>query len=56
MATGPSLEPYLRARNVDPSLIPSNTPRGIRRPTQVNVEETDFNDFLHRLLTLLISP
>jgi hypothetical protein len=52
----PSLEPYLRARNVDPSLIPSNPPRGIRRPTPAKVQESDFSDFLHRLVTLALSP
>lgn len=52
----PSLEPYLRARNVDPSLIPSNPPRGIRRPTPARVQETEFTDFLQWLLTLAISP
>jgi len=52
----PSLEPYLRARNVDPSLIPSNPPRGIRRPTPAKIQESDFSVFLHRLVTLALSP
>ena len=56
MSNNPSLEPYLRARNVDPSLVPSNTPRGLRRSNQVKVEESDFTDFLKRLLRLAFSP
>jgi hypothetical protein len=56
MTSEPSLEPYLRARNVDPSLIPSNPPRGIRKPTTVQVQETDFADFVQWLFTLLVSP
>lgn len=57
MTSNPSLEPYLRARSVDPTLIPSMTPRGIRKAhPQVQTQETDFTDFLHGLVNLAVSP
>ena len=56
MSGNPSLEPYLRARNVDPTLIPSNPPRGLRKTSHVQVQETDFTDFLQHLVTLAVSP
>lgn len=54
----PSLEPYLRARVINPSLIPSHPPRIARtqiRPTD-DTGDTDFLDFLRSLLRLAFSP
>jgi hypothetical protein len=54
---GASFEPYLRARNADPSLIPSHPIRGIRTGGTHNASTSeDFLDFLNKLLRLLASP
>jgi hypothetical protein len=54
--SGPSLEPYLRARNADPSLIPSHPIRGIRSRPKASSSSEDFLDFLHKLLRLAAAP
>ncbi|CAD6588589.1 MAG: hypothetical protein TREMPRED_005102, partial [Tremellales sp. Tagirdzhanova-0007] len=54
----PSLEPYLRARAVNPSLIPSRPPRTARHHVQTTTtsDDPDFLDFLRGLLQLAFAP
>jgi len=49
-----SLDPYLRARQVNPSLIPNEQPRQWRNVTQKTND--DFVAFLHKLARLALSP
>ncbi|KAK1924178.1 hypothetical protein DB88DRAFT_270075 [Papiliotrema laurentii] len=49
-----SLDPYLRARSVDPSLIPQAQPARPWRPKRQT--DDDFVDFLRKLLRLALSP
>ncbi|KAK4687859.1 hypothetical protein P7C73_g2256, partial [Tremellales sp. Uapishka_1] len=55
-SANPSLEPYLRARAADPSLIPPLVPRSSRHRVPTQTPHSDFIDFLTQLSKWVLAP